>query len=66
MKCEEPEEDCPEEAVGQDIQGWNLCRDHLAFSTMVQKLCNASLDGHGMGHLVPIEFRFTEDPDRKN
>jgi hypothetical protein len=65
MKCEDDEE-CSEEAVGQDIQRKNLCRNHLEFSIMVQRLCNGALDNAGLHHLVPMEYRFPQDLRRNN
>jgi hypothetical protein len=67
MRCQEPDEDCPREAVGVcQVMQLHLCEEHLAFSTMVQKLVNASMEGQGMGFLIPIEHRFPQDPDRNN
>lgn len=66
MRCEEEGINCPNEAVGQDIRGSNLCRDHLAFSVMVQRLCNAALDDAGRPDLVPLEYRFPRDFESNN
>ena len=44
---------CDRDAVGTDIGGNALCREHLDFSLMVQRALNAGLDEAGHPELVP-------------
>jgi hypothetical protein len=60
MKCQE-EDGCEKEAVGTDIQGLHLCREHLSFSQFVQRLCNQGLTEIGHPELIPPEFRTGEN-----
>lgn len=56
MKCQD-DAGCAKDAVGTDIQGWRLCREHLDLSQHVQRLLNAELKRAGHPELIPEEFR---------
>lgn len=52
MNCQE-EGGCDKEAVGTDVAGTHLCREHLNFSEFVQRLLNAELKKMGVENLIP-------------
>lgn len=48
---------CDRDAVGTDIGGSPLCREHLDFSIMVQRMFNAAIVERGHPELVPDSAR---------
>jgi hypothetical protein len=59
MRCQDPD-GCEREAVGTDIVGTPLCREHLDFSALVQRLLNKQLRDAGHPELIPPEAREEE------
>lgn len=51
MKCQD--DGCTKDAVGTDVAGTHLCKEHLYFSLYVQRMCNKYLDESGHPELVP-------------